>query len=269
LIGCGLFGLDEKMLVLQFLDAIEALDDRLAECESLHVWLVIRDPAQFESAAGLFLDLLLQERGKMAMVRVKSTGVPILDRFAARLSQRTNEDWAKWLLCRYAEIAVELICYGLCRAIRPAAAPEFLFEEGRSPTFGLCRDVAKRLASSPMDGSTWGARLFAHVMQEEAAAPALEGIIEQRNALAHGRRSLPLVEIKKLVIKGLQLDSWIRILETDGEFQVGDWRPWATTHSATSRIGLFERWQKNAVRYLVPETGEVFKLTRGSVVEGR
>ena len=48
LIGCGLFGLDEKMLFLQFLDAIEELDDRLAEGESLHVWLVIRDRAQFE-----------------------------------------------------------------------------------------------------------------------------------------------------------------------------------------------------------------------------
>jgi hypothetical protein len=31
LIGCGLFGLDEKMLVLQFLDAVEALGGRLAE----------------------------------------------------------------------------------------------------------------------------------------------------------------------------------------------------------------------------------------------
>ena len=100
LIGCGLFDLDEKMLVLQFLDAIEEFDDRLAEGESLHVWLVIRDRAQFESAAGTFLDLLMQARSKMVSVRVKRIGVPILDRFAARLSQRTNEDWAKWQLCR-------------------------------------------------------------------------------------------------------------------------------------------------------------------------
>jgi hypothetical protein len=49
----------------------------------------------------------------MARVRFKPSGIAILDRFAARLSQRTNEDWAKWQLCRYAEIAVELICYGL------------------------------------------------------------------------------------------------------------------------------------------------------------
>jgi Macro domain len=137
LIGCGLFGLDEKMLVLQFLDALEEVDDRLAEGERLHVWLVIRDRAQFESAAGVFLDLLLQERSKMAMVRLKPSGVPILDRFAARLSQRTNEEWAKWLLCRYAEIAVELICYGLCRA------------HGRPPHPNLClRRVARRLSGS-------------------------------------------------------------------------------------------------------------------------
>src|SRR5713101_1153073 len=62
LIGAGLFGLDEKMRILQFIDAIEALDDRLPEGQNPHVWLVIRDPAQFESAAGLFLDLLMQAR---------------------------------------------------------------------------------------------------------------------------------------------------------------------------------------------------------------
>jgi O-acetyl-ADP-ribose deacetylase (regulator of RNase III) len=46
LIGCGVFGLDEKMLILQFIDAIEEVDDRLAEGASLHVWLVIRDRTQ-------------------------------------------------------------------------------------------------------------------------------------------------------------------------------------------------------------------------------
>lgn len=94
LIGCGLFGLDEKMLILQFIDAIEELDDRLAEGESLHVWLVNRDRAQFVSAFGTFLDLLLQARNRMVSIRVQRTGLPILDRFAARLSQRTNEEWA-------------------------------------------------------------------------------------------------------------------------------------------------------------------------------
>jgi O-acetyl-ADP-ribose deacetylase (regulator of RNase III) len=269
LIGCGLFGLNEKMLVLQFLDALEALDDRLAEGESLHVWLVIRDRAQFESAAGVFLDLLLQERSKMAMVRLKPSGVPVLDRFAARLSQRTNEDWAKWQLCRYAEIAVELICYGLSRATRPATTPEVLFEEGRAPTFGTVRDVAQRLAASTVDDNAWGARFFARVMHDEAAASALGIIVNQRNNLAHGKQSLPLVEIKKHVMKGLQLETWARIPETDGEFQVVDWQPWARASSTTTgQIGLFERWQKNALHYLVPETGEIFKVPRSSAVGG-
>ena len=270
LIGCGLFGLDEKMLILQFLDALEVFDDRLAEGESLHVWLVIRDRAQFESAAGVFLDLLLQERSKMAVVRLKPSGLPMLDRFADRLSQRTNEDWAKWQLCRYAEIAGELICYGLGRATRPATTPEILFEEGRAPTFGLVRDVAQRLAVATMDRNAWGARFFALVMQDAAAGRALAIIIEQRNALAHGRRSLSLAEIKKLVTNGLQLELWARIMETDGEFRVVDWGPWARVSSTqTGQIGLFERWQKNAIRYLVPETGEIFKVSRDLAVGNR
>jgi hypothetical protein len=269
LIGCGLFGLDEKMLVLQFLDAIEELDDRLTEGESLHVWLVIRDRAQFESAAGVFLDLLMQARSKMVSVRVKRSGVPILDRFAARLSERSNEDWAKWRLCRYAEIAVELMCYGLGRATRPASTPEFLFEEGCAPTFGVFREVAQRLAAEPKDGNVWGARFFASVVQDREAGRALEIINAQRNNLAHGRQSLPIARIKKLVIRGLQLESWELISETDGELRLVDWRPWVGTPSTgIGQIGLFERWQRNALRYLVPETGEIFKVPRRSAVLG-
>ena len=268
LIGCGLFGLDEKMLILQFLDAIGELDDRLAEGESLHVWLVIRDRARFESAAGTFLDLLLQAQSRMVSVRVQRIGVPILDRFAARLWQRTNEDWAKWQLCRYAEIAVEMICFGLSRATRPSTTPESLFEEGRAPTFGDFRSKAQILTATKMvDDSAWGAQFFTRVMQDDAAVRALEIINAQRNDLAHGRRSLSLVEIKKHVTKGLKLESWGRIPETHGEFKVLEWQPWARASSTeSSQIGLFERWQKNALRYLVPETGEIFKVPRSPAI---
>ena len=70
-------------------------------------------------------------------------------------------------------------------------------------------------------------------------------------------------------MKGLQLETWARIPETDGEFQVVDWQPWARASSTTTgQIGLFERWQKNAIRYLVPETGETFKVPRSSAVGG-
>jgi hypothetical protein len=106
-------------------------------------------------------------------------------------------------------------------------------------------------------------------MQDTAAARALETIISQRNDLAHGRRSRPLVEIKKLVTEGLKLDSWGQIPEKDGEFQVVDWQPCVRASSTTTgQIGLFERWQKNALRYLVPETGEIFKVPRGSAAGG-
>ena len=113
LIGCGRFGLDEKMLILQFLDAVEALDDRIKDGEDLNVWLVIRDRAQFDSTVGTLLELLLRARSEMTVLEVEPTGVPILDRFATRFAERSNEDWTKWQLCRFSEIALEFICYGL------------------------------------------------------------------------------------------------------------------------------------------------------------
>jgi len=59
--------------------------------------------------------------------------------------------------------------------------------------------------------------------------------------------------------------TWSRIPDADGELRLADWGPSAGTASlAPDQIGLFERWQKNALRYLVPETGEIFKISRGA-----
>ena len=41
---------------------------------------------------------------------------------------------------------------------------------------------------------------------------------------------------------------------------------WHRYGDAVQREGLFERWQKNALRYLVPETGEIFKAPRSSAI---
>jgi O-acetyl-ADP-ribose deacetylase (regulator of RNase III) len=264
LIGCGLFGLDEKMLILQFLDAVESLDDRLQEGENLNIWLVIRDPDQFKSVVSGFLELLLRARTEMIALQIERTGVPLLDRFARRLAQRSNEDWARWQLCRFAEIALEIMCYGLSRGISPSPTPESLFEEGNAPTFGVVRELALRFAVElPTNGNAWGSKFFASVLKNEAAARTLEALNAQRNNVAHGRKSLPLAEVQKLVRQSLHLDAWPRISDVDGEFRPADWIPWVATSSATDgRTGLFERWQKNAIRYLIPETGEVFKVPR-------
>jgi hypothetical protein len=155
------------------------------------------------------------------------------------------------------------MCYGLIRAITPSSTPEALFEEGVTPTFGLVREMSLRFAVElPAKVHAWGARFFARVMKEQAAARALEIVNAQRNNLAHGRTSLPLAEMEKLVLRGLQLDAWPRLSEMDGEIRLADWIPWIVTSAIMGQTGLFERWQKNAIRYLVPETGEIFKVPR-------
>jgi O-acetyl-ADP-ribose deacetylase (regulator of RNase III) len=197
LIGCGRFGLDEKMLIQQFLRAVQSFDDRLPDGEGLDIWLVIRDRSQFESIAGRFLDLLLQVQREMARIQLPRSGVPIMDRFAVRLSEPATEEWVKWQLCRNAEIATEIMCYGLSLASRPAKMPETLFEEGQAPTFGLVCERARELAVA-IDAEVWGARFFAGVIRDEAAGRALDKITAARNNLAHGRKSMPLANIQQL-----------------------------------------------------------------------
>jgi hypothetical protein len=134
------------MLILQFLDAVETLDDRLQDGENLNVWLMINGHDQFELAVSVFLDLLLRARREMIALHIERSGMPLLDRFAARLAQRSNEDWAKWQLCRFTEIALEIMCYGLSRGINPLPTPESLFGEGEAPVFGVVRKLALKFA---------------------------------------------------------------------------------------------------------------------------
>jgi len=96
------------------------------------------------------------------------------------------------------------------------------------------------------------------------------GLNTQRNNLAHGRKGLSAGEIRDMVFQSLQLEAWPTISQTAGELRLADWIPrvavpWVAVPSATTgQTGLFERWQKNEIRYLIPETGVVFKVPRKS-----
>lgn len=263
LLGCGLFGLDERMLLLQFLDAIENFDRQLSGSESLHVWLVIRERSQFDSVVGVLMGLLLDYRGRTVTAPVEPTGVSILDRFSSRLASRSDEDWMKWQLCRYSEIALEIMCFGLCLATEPAPEPETLLDEGMPATFGAIREKALKFAASPPTKASWGAEFFSRVLLDPSAARALEVINKERNNLAHGRQSLSLGEIQDLVQQAVCLSEWAGICRNLGEPDFGSWKPWTyTTPELPMQTGLFERWQRNAFRYLVPDTGQVFKVRR-------
>ena len=265
LLGCGVLGLDERMLVLQFLHALEQFDRRWLGEIDIHIWLVIMDQRQMATVLSQLIGLLIEHREQTVPISVPQTGVPILDRFASNFGQRSDANWAKWQLCRFTEIALEIMCYGLGRATTPALTPESLFEEGMPATFGVVLEQALKFSTRSSDNlrSGWGANFFAHVLRTDASIRALETLNSQRNNLAHGRTSMPVDEIKEMMLQSLQLKDWEQIPQTDGELRLADWIPWVVASSSvTGKIGLFERWQKNAIRYLVPETGEVFKVPR-------
>jgi O-acetyl-ADP-ribose deacetylase (regulator of RNase III) len=262
LIGCGIFGLDEKMLIEQFLDAVERFDTQTHLTKPFNIWLVIRDYSQFESTAGKLIDMLLSARHEMVAVQLDLTHVPILDGFCEkRLARRTSEEWAKFQLCQFAEIALDVMYYSLTCAKQRWKSPKEIFPKGIPPTFGERFRLASELANAlPADSKFWGSQIFATVLRNKQSRSAMDTLITQRNALAHGRESKPLATIVDLVRKSLRLYAWTTISEAEGPFQPGNWIPWIRL-SATSQTGLFDRWQENWIRYVVPETGEVFRMT--------
>ncbi len=253
------------MLVQQFLHAVEQFDRRWTGDKSIHVWLVIKDQKQMASVLSHLIGLLIDHRKQTVAISVHRTGVSILDRFASNLGQCSDANWAKWQMCRFTEVALEIMCYGLSRAMDPAPTPESLFEEGMAATFGVVREHALKFSALTPDKLKhgWGVEFFTSVLRNNASASALEALNSQRNNLAHGRKSMSVVEINELMSQSLQLKDWERIPQTDGELRLAEWIPWVLASSSTTgKTGLFERWQKNYIRYLVPETGEVFKVPR-------
>jgi O-acetyl-ADP-ribose deacetylase (regulator of RNase III) len=260
LIGCGIFGLDEKMLIEQFLNAVETFDDQIDGTKPFNVWLVIHDRSQFESAAGKLIDMLLGARSEMTTVRLDLSQVSILDAFfEKRLARRMSGEWAKFQLCHYAEIALDVMYYSLTCAMQPSKTPKEIFPKGSPPTFGERFRLASELASTlPVGEKFWGSKTFAAVLKDKLSRSAMAALIAQRNDLAHGRQSKALGTIADLVKNGLGLKDWPKISETEGPFRPNDWIPWIRL-MPTNQAGLFDRWHENWVRYVVPETGEVFK----------
>lgn len=260
LIGCGLFGLDEKLLLEQFFEALQNLDNRLKPPINLNVWLVIYESSQFDLVTSAFFELWLQNHREMVVVMLEKTGVPILDRFAARLARPTNENWAKWQLCRYAEIVLEIMCYGLCRSTNPSPTPHSIFLEEEAPTFGKIRKLALDFAEKPaLDTSAWGAEVFRDILKNKIFQDLFENLNVQRNRLAHGKEPCSLKQIEGWVTSIINADLWNRIAGKYGKFCAADWKPWiAGISPATGDFGLFERWRKNFIRYLIPETGQTF-----------
>lgn len=262
LIGCGLVEIDEEMLISQFLDSLHKCDKRMNVEQSLSVHLVIHSSGQMEAVVSRLIDLLLAFHSHTVSIGICATGVPPLDRFVMGMGNCVEENWGKWQLCRFAEIAMEVMCFGLCQAYNPPPAPETLFEEGLPASFGKVREHALRMASSrsAMLGEFWGASFFAEVLTDSSAVRALETLNAQRNNLAHGRATLSFDKIQSHVNHGLRLGEWERTPDKYGPFRIEEWQPWILSlPDHQNAIGLFERWQKFSFRYLVPETGEVFK----------
>jgi O-acetyl-ADP-ribose deacetylase (regulator of RNase III) len=266
LLGCGLVGLDETLLICQFLDSLHKCSLRIRENQSLHVHLVIYGKDQTESVLRKMIDLLVASYSHMSFIEPWSTGVSILDNFHSSIGSRTIESWAKWQVCRYAELALEVMCFGLCRAVDPPMGPEKLFDEGLAASFGKVREHALQLANGSIVRREWGVSHFSATLRDPVCAKALEEVNSQRNNLAHGRASSPLGTIMESVNRGLRIDEWRHIADEEGPFLPSKWGPWLRGSTSPSEPeGIFERWQKNHIRYLVPDTGMVFKVQR----EGR
>lgn len=265
LIGCGLFGLSEKMLVRQFLHQLQACSARQQDAMPPEVWLVIRDATTTLRVVQEVMDIAFEACQNQPHVAFEMAGVPLLDRFAVSAMNFRDPPWLAWQICRYCEIALEMMLATLATARQPKVEPKQHLQPGQPLTFGRCRTLAHKIRSQ--HEGRWPDRwseLFAAVLAQRQCQEQLEEVILQRNRLAHGAAPPPPDEIYGMVSSALNLPRWTELAGTEGPPQLSNCPPWmCSPDDEPDREGILTRWNISAFRYLVPETGRIFEKQWG------
>jgi O-acetyl-ADP-ribose deacetylase (regulator of RNase III) len=259
-IGCGLFGLPESMLIKQYFYLLEQFAEQHSDCK-LEVWLVIRDGATLDVVVGELLRMFMESRQVRPSIRIAPTGYSILDDFSQRVHRATDEVWVSWLICRYCEVALEIMLAGLAHSLGDEFGPDRLFAN-KAPCFGdfLEKGIALAKSSSDIDVACPLPALFARILNSKAARKNLGSINQARNAIAHGRNASPPIELHAQMMEGLLHSEWVSATKA-GE-SVLSWSPWIESSAEfPGKHGLFGGFRCGLSAYLIPDTGDTFELS--------
>jgi O-acetyl-ADP-ribose deacetylase (regulator of RNase III) len=262
LIGCGVFGLSVGMLMRQFIAELERADADDSVQVPAEIWLIIRDEDQWDQVVKTLMEILFEQRKQRPNLNIRSVGVSVLDQFRLRIQTAQDDEWASWLLCRYCEVAVQLMLSGLASSRGTDFSPRRLFDAGRAITFGAAIERAKKIlnATAVTDFNHWPS-FFREVLSSTTSLRDLTIVRELRNALAHGQHHQRPSDVYTAVDKALSLEKWSPVSTALGDAPASDWTPWTAREATqTGDIGLFDRWSHNRFRYLVPSSGHVFEV---------
>jgi O-acetyl-ADP-ribose deacetylase (regulator of RNase III) len=277
LLGCGLFGLDPRLMASEFFEEVAHVAVAATPRQEMHVWLVIfRDDlfaAVLQAGVQAWLDLV----PALPHGETFDLGVPYLDLFDEQVLRAGGPQWSAWMTVRYAEVLTGYLLAVLAAAAEPAVRVTDLLEEDRQVTFGFLRICTVGLAERLQGQSgvaPWPSFLARLVREDYRGGRRLEQINHARNNIAHGRGFRSAEDLRRDLADFLRLEQWRALCRDHGPppaEPAGGWfglHPEATTATGRQRAvggGFLERWNHAGRTYVVPGTGVRFVLPGGGV----
>jgi O-acetyl-ADP-ribose deacetylase (regulator of RNase III) len=270
LLGCGLFGLDPRLMAAEFFDAVAQVAVSATPRQEVHVWLVIfREELLadvLQAGVQTWLDLVpALPRGEPF-----DLGVPYLDLFEEQVLRASGPQWSAWMTVRYAEVLAGYLLAVLAEAPVPPVGPADLLDEDRQVTFGFLRTsavgLAERVLAQP-GVSPWPALVARLLREDYRGGHRLERINHARNDIAHGRGFRSAGDLRKDLADFLQLGRWQALRRDHGPPPAEPAGGWLCLHPDTTAtgprqraagLGFLERWNVGGRTYVVPGSGVRF-----------
>jgi O-acetyl-ADP-ribose deacetylase (regulator of RNase III) len=266
LVGCGLFDLSPRMLAYTFISTVCDFQENVTFEGQREVNLVVYDEDLTTSVIDAFLQAMI-DRNTWQGSPEFLLGIPYIDHYANKCLRGSNDEWLSWKLCKFAELVLNFELFTMAYQ-QDLVRPEDLFEEGRPASFGSSYQHALRLASGIMienDDETWGSFFAEGLTKTVRGERPIARVIADRNAIAHGRKAREYSKILRDVKLFLGAEDWSsRLLNISPPITLLP--PWIIQSPKPDEYevhGIFDKWFKNSVSYVIPHTGEVFRISIG------
>ena len=268
LIGTGRFALSAGLLAYEFAREVVAYSSQADDAPRV-VWLVVGDRYDevIEPIVQGMLDELFGRSGPVAW----QLGVGFLDRFNQRQVSGSHTQFRSWMLTRYMELLVEYILFNLAVHSEPRVPVDSILEIGRPLTFGYVRKEAQVLAlklDEKVGVCPWPRYMADRLLVDMKTGHRASRIVNDRNAIAHGRAARAPDKIEADLMKFVDMDGWLALREKHGNPREDGLAPWLrknrsrTTGRRRREFGVLDRITQKYFEYVVPETGETFRWAR-------
>lgn len=256
LIGTGLFQLDPQLLAYDFGRSV-AKHASLATALPKTVFLSIQGKNNPGTLTSSVLQGVVDSFQGGSLIEGWTTGVGLVDDYAAQNSFAAGEVNRCWLLTRYAEIVLSYMCYRIMHFQR--ADTKTTFADGRALTFGRLRKLIKTILESEPPPDPWCVFYHRQLAEDLRNENRTARINDDRNNIAHGQSCRSADTIAEDIAALMAYQRWQELrdnLSDPGERKLEPW----IARTPGGKYGVLQRIEKERLVYLVPASGSTYSL---------